>query len=103
MVTINNNIFVEEFGQEVTFYILNSTGGYDPLIVNAIFDNAFFDASIGEIILESSTPRLTCVESGVASVKKGDYVTVDSINYDVFSKQPDGTGMVTIILAKKKQ
>ena len=41
---------------------------------------------IGDMDLDNTQPRLTCVEADVTNVKKEDTVTINGILYDVTNK-----------------
>ncbi len=70
--------------------------------VRGIFDNAFFDRSLGENSLETTMPRISAVpmsaisgvpsETLVRNLQTGEWFSVVQI-------QPDGTGMAAIVLA----
>lgn len=66
----------------------------------AYFDDAFFDAQLGESVLESTQPRLTCIYSEVAHLSRKDALTVDGVAYSVLEVQPDGTGLAIVPLSK---
>lgn len=67
--------------------------------VKAIFDNAFFDSSIGETELNTTSPRITCKASSVATLPREAMVTIRGKTYSVTQIEPDGTGFVTVMLA----
>jgi hypothetical protein len=99
-ITGDLQIFVDEFGSDCVFTV-GSTGG--TLSIKGIFDNAFYNPMIGEVNLESSQPRLTCIESQITDVAKNDTVKITDnfkgeIDYIVASIQPDGTGMAILEL-----
>lgn len=93
---IDNSIFLSDFGQDAVFTLQSG----NQITVQAIFDNSFYNAQIGEIDLETTLPRLTCVESDILEVKDKDTVLVNGKNYKVLRIQPDGTGMAVVVLAK---
>jgi hypothetical protein len=66
----------------------------------AIFDDPYLNAQIGEYEADTSRPRLTCKESDVIGVSRGDSVTIAGRVYDVLTGgQADGTGMAMLDLA----
>lgn len=87
---------VDEFAVEATV----SLHGGATRRVRGIFDDPYLNAELGEYELDTNRPRLTCKESDVADVRRGDTVTIDGQTYDVMtSPQPDGTGMALLQLA----
>lgn len=97
--------YVRTFGKDIIFTLADgSTIEKDkqgqPL--KGIFDNAYFLAEIGDMDIDNTQPRLTCVEADVTNVSKGDTVEIDGATYEVTKKpQPDGTGMCQIPLCKQ--
>jgi hypothetical protein len=72
------------------------------------FDNAFTNADIGEVILDTTAPRFTCKASEVAFLKvpndyRGMVVMVAGVKFSLIQKQPEGTGLATITLAHEEQ
>jgi len=67
--------------------------------IKAIFDAPYLNAQLGEYDMETREPRLTCKESDVRSLKRGDAVTVELVGYDVLAVEPDGTGIAIVRLA----
>ena len=106
--TINEDLYayVRTFGKDIVFTlagsgsnILNTDSQGQPL--KGIFDNAYYSQEIGDMELDNTQPRLTCVEADVTNVSKEDTVLIDGITYEVTKKpQPDGTGMCQIPLCK---
>jgi hypothetical protein len=67
---------------------------------NAVFDDPYLNAELGEYELDTNRPRLTCKESDVLGVTRGDLVEIDGKTYDVLTgAQPDGTGMAMLEMA----
>ena len=67
---------------------------YNASTVNGIFEDQF--VSVGGI--ESSKPTFTCAEADVTGIKNGDTLIVNSVDYKVVGTQPDGTGMMFLVL-----
>lgn len=65
--------------------------------VDGTFDNEF--VSVG--MVESQAPVFQCRESDIGSVSHGMTVVSDSVNYKIRGLQPDGTGMIKLILEKQ--
>lgn len=88
---------LDEFATPVE---LRLTGG-EVRTVCAIFDDPFLDAQLGEYVLETQQPRLTCREADVAGAVRGDRAVIDGVTFDVLgAADPDGTGMATLLLAR---
>jgi len=79
---------------EVTF---NLDGG--PRVVRGYFDNAYFDSSVGELILDTTQPRFTCKLADANGIPRETTVQIGSVIYSVLTVQPEGTGLATIHLA----
>lgn len=92
----DNQIIIEELGTDVTFTLADETvlGG-----IKGIFDSDYANPVAGELNLDSSNYTLTCITSEISSIKKGDFVEVDDISYEIVHIQPDGTGMTTLVLS----
>ncbi len=96
--------YVNTFGQVIKFTlpdgtILDKDSQGQPL--KGIFDNAYFLVEIGDMDLDNTQPRLTCVEADVTNVSKESTVEINGYTYEVTKKpQTDGTGMCQILLSK---
>ncbi len=67
--------------------------------VNGIFDNEFVGVlDGGDVTVESATPIFTCQASDIATPAHGDTVTISAAIYTVRGVQPDGTGVLVLIL-----
>lgn len=105
--TVNENLYsyVRTFGEVITFTlpkgtIIDKDTQGQPL--KGIFDNAYFLQEIGDMDIDNTQPRLTCVEADVTNVSKESTVEINGITYEVTQKpQPDGTGMCQIPLCKQ--
>ncbi len=95
-------LYVKTFGKALIFTLadgstLDENQKGQP--IRGIFDNAYFLQEIGDMDLDNTQPRITCVEADVVKVKKEDTVRIDGILYDITrNPQPDGTGMCVIPL-----
>lgn len=91
----DNDIFIEEFGQNVVFTLSDNTS----LPIKGIFDNPAAENSMSELSIVITQPQLTCKTSDIANVKKGNTVVINSKTYSVSQKPiDDGTGMSLILL-----
>jgi hypothetical protein len=74
----------------------NAGGG--AVSINGIFDHEFVEISVGRVPIAGERPVFLCKSSDVASDPVGDAITVSSTAYTVIAAEPDGTGMVRLIL-----
>lgn len=100
----NLHSYVKAFGVDLVFTLVSGetldkdTEG-QPL--KGIFDNAYFLQEIGDMDIDNTQPRLTCVEKDVTKVSKEATVLINGITYEVTKKpQTDGTGMCQILLCE---
>lgn len=104
MVKENLHIYTRTFGKAIKFNLADGSileKGTDDLPLKGIFDNAYFLQEIGDMDLDNTQPRLTCVMEDIVKVKKEDTVEIDNILYDITKDpQPDGTGMGIVILSR---
>jgi len=68
-------------------------------VVRGYFDNAFFDAAVGEVVLDSTQPRFQCKESDLSGVTRETRCKVEGRSFSVIEVQPDGTGCAVVVLA----
>lgn len=96
----NLDVFLQqdEFASAVTITLQ----GGGSRVVTGIFDDPFLDAQLGEYVLETTRPRVTCAASDLAGVRRGDVATIGDDTFDVVSgPQSDGTGMAILELARR--
>ena len=94
MIRDPQHIFVADFGVPA---ILRTAQGDRQ--IKAIWDDAFFDASVGETVLDTTQKRLTAREADVCGLAREDLVQVGAWEFRVIQVQPDGTGFATILLS----
>ena len=71
--------------------------------VVGIFDDAYFDAQLGEYRLDTSSPRLQSRASSLAGIVRGNLITIEGAEYLALGvPQFDGTGMATVELVKQE-
>jgi hypothetical protein len=71
--------------------------------VQAIFDEPYLNAQLGEYEPDTTQPRITAKAIDLAGLARGDLATVDGTTYDVMgAPQPDGTGMAVLPLAARE-
>lgn len=70
--------------------------------VHGIFDDPYLGAKLGEHTRDTRNPTLQMAEADAAGIKRYDTVLIAGAVYDVLTgPQGDGTGMVTLDLAKQ--
>jgi hypothetical protein len=75
--------------------------GYPPVAIPVIFDNEYSVAqTAGETDMGIPAPQALCKVSDAPKVAVGDRLEVAGTNYYVQEVQPDGTGVVLLILSK---
>lgn len=87
------DIFIADFGKPVILH--TDAGDVEAL---GIYDDAFFDSAVGEIVLDTTQKRLVCKDCDIGTLKREDQVTMDCGKFEVLQIQPDGTGFSTILL-----
>lgn len=65
-----------------------------------IFDNGYAAGSVGLAGMASSQPSAMARSADVADLAVGGSIDVNGVAYLVAEIQPDGTGMVTLLLEK---
>jgi hypothetical protein len=89
-------------GLDVTKAVfITATGNRE---VPCYFDNTYTDTNIGEAVMDTTAPRITCVMEDIRFLKKpsefrGMIVIVRDVKYSVIKVDEEGTGMATIALA----
>lgn len=93
------DVFLADFSlpEELVFEF---EGGCKSL--RGIFDNSFVDVNIGEMILDTTAPRVTCKYDDAKHVPRESIVEINGSTYSVTQVQPDGTGFAVITLAHEK-
>ncbi len=76
---------VDDFADSATF---NSETVY------GIFKRDYF--LVGDV--ESRQPMFVCAEADVSGIDNEDTITIDGTIYNVIEPQPDGTGLITLVL-----
>ena len=62
--------------------------------VHGLFDRRYVESND----TAGYKPVFMCAESDVSDIEQGDAVTIASVGYTVASVEPDGTGMVRLVL-----
>ncbi|MDD4919061.1 MAG: hypothetical protein PHE72_14790 [candidate division Zixibacteria bacterium] len=81
-----------EFADEVTL-----TGGAK---INGIFDDEHRLINEQDGQISSTAPQVICRSTDVSGVALGATVTIKGVAYKVIERQPDGTGLTTLILSR---
>ena len=85
----------DEFGVAATVTI----GIAAPVTVNGVFENEFVGVEVDAgVPIESTRPVFTCREADVTGIAQGDTVVIDGTSRTVRGIEPDGTGIVRLIL-----
>jgi hypothetical protein len=86
----------DDFGVAATY----TPSGGSASTVNGLLEDDFFAALSGtsEVPIESAKLTFTCREADVSSPRHGDAVVINSVSYTVVGVQPDGAGMLILIL-----
>lgn len=71
--------------------------------VKGFFDNAYFDTSVGDTVLDTTQPRFTCINADLTGVALHDRVLIAGKTWKVDRIEPEGTGLCTIILGEVTQ
>lgn len=74
--------------------------GGSPSTIYGIFDQQYFDDS-GEVGIESNSPAFHCAEADVSGVAQGDALTINTTDFEIVNVQPDGTGLIVLILEEQ--
>jgi hypothetical protein len=97
--------FLEDFGIEVVFTragdeIATSTLIHDaPMSEINVYDRSFYDEKFYEARVQGSAVNLLGVAASLSEVQVGDVATVNAVDWYVITKEPDGTGFVTLRLS----
>lgn len=72
--------------------------------VNGIFDSKFIPVNVDTdvaVAVESAQPMFRTRTADVSTVAQGDTLVISGTTYDVVGIQPDGTGMIDLILEEQ--
>lgn len=85
---------IAEFGVVAGYVPAGSSD--DPVLINGIFDRAYAEPIDG--IVEGTRPVFMCASASVPGAAHGDELEIDGTIYVVRGVQPDGTGVVLLVL-----
>ena len=76
--------------------------------VTGYFDNTYVDSRLGETVLDTTAPRVTCILSDLAflgepSVFRGMPVIIKGRKYSAIKIDEEGTGLAIVALAHEEQ
>lgn len=106
MITEDLAAFVADFGISVPFRrvavpLFTITAILDaPSSEIEVYDRSFYDEKHYAGKVKTQDARLTAVESDITGLTKNDICTINSVDWYVMEIEPDGTGMVTIVISK---
>lgn len=69
--------------------------------IPVILDREFIRLNIGNAGVESSEPAVLVQETDIAGVAHGDILRINEENYIVRGIQPDGHGLILLIMEKE--
>ena len=70
--------------------------------VNVIFDNSIQVVNPVTAGVELTAPQAMIQAADVPNVQRGDTLTINAVVYQIIGIQPDGTGLLTLILSEDK-
>ncbi|RKR02596.1 hypothetical protein C7446_2314 [Kushneria sinocarnis] len=74
------------------------------LSLSGLFEDAYYDAQLGEYAMDSIRPRVWCQRVDVPGVQRGDTCRIEGTRYDILTEpQGDGTGMAMLELAVRNE
>lgn len=86
-------------GGFATTAVITFCGTNETREVRGIFDDPYLNADLGEYEVDTSAPRFTCAEADVVGVRRGDYLTLDGVTYNIMTDpQSDGAGVAILRL-----
>lgn len=92
-------MFTENLAAFFNPALLGTAAIFGSATVNGIFEAGFAAAQVGlDAGVEGARYTFTCAQADVPGIAHGSVLTVNGTGYLVRSIQPDGTGVVTLIL-----
>jgi hypothetical protein len=70
----------------------------DDVTILGNFENAYAETLVGTVGVQGRVPTFLCDEADVDPDPTGKSLTVEGANYTVVRGQPDGTGMILLVL-----
>ena len=84
---MEENLDVFFSGLDRVTAVFNTSQGTKSVI--GYFDNAFYDTSVGDVVLDATQPRLTCKA-----------IDVKGVVFSVVKTEPDDSGTTSVCLAQ---
>lgn len=81
----------------VMSHLANATATLNGVEVAGMFDNAYHVGDIG-IGMASTQPAFTTLTANVVGEAVGQLLTINGTSYYVAAPEPDGTGMILLLL-----
>lgn len=88
--------FLADFGVSATYTHAGGAGA----TISVLFDNAYIQANLGGVEVESLGPAATCKSSDVSNAVHGDTLTISGTTYNIIGIHPDGSGITVLILSR---
>jgi hypothetical protein len=66
--------------------------------IKVILNKEYFEIPGETVDVDGSQPIVHCRSSDVTGVDSADTIVIDTVNYNIKSVQPDGTGVTILIL-----
>lgn len=95
---MEENLDVFFSGLDRVTAVFNTSKGTKSVV--GYFDNAFFDTSVGDVVLDATQPRFTCKASDIIGVARGDTVKIKGVVFSVIKTEPDDSGTTSVCLAQ---
>lgn len=99
------SVFFDDFGIEVVFTRDGDPVTTSTLILNApmsetsVYDRSFYDEKFYEARVNGSKPELLGIAAELSTLELNDVATVNAQDWYVINIEPDGTGLMTIVLS----
>jgi hypothetical protein len=75
---------------------------YEGVTINGIFDHEYYEDTVGMGAgMQARRPVFLCLESDVSEAAHGDVLEIGDTTYHVAGIEPDGTGMVRLMLEEQ--
>lgn len=81
-----------------TFFDTESGHAVTATYYGSDVDGIFYNDFILNGPVQDSAPMFQCAAADVSGVEKGDTITIAGTLYEVVEPQPDGTGVIVLVL-----
>ena len=86
-------IFFTDFAKEVIVVPAQGT----PFTFLAIFDNAYFSPEVGEMVSDSTEPRLECRSVDAERLTRSDIIIILGLSFSVLEIRPDTDNATSMV------